>query len=197
MFTTSQSSGAHSQNTVAKGLFLVPRLTNIVPGLCGGKTHVPHTSLPQFSTNTNISQLYLLPLSTCCPTASEAIHNVYKLPLIESAVRYLHIATSFPTKATCLKSNRCGKYLTWHLITVKYVHKYSTESEETLKGHMQHQRQVIRSTKQQHTLLCAPMYPTVATLTLARGHSVSNGDSQLLHVIDPVLLAPAVINFEK
>ena len=78
---------------------------------------------------------------------SEAINNVYELPSIERAVRYLHGAAGFPTKATWLKSIRAGNYLTWPLITVKHVHKYFPESEETQKGHMRNQRQGVRSTK--------------------------------------------------
>ena len=68
--------------------------------------------------------------------AAETIQNVYKLPSIESAVRYLHAAAGFPTKATWLKSIRNGNYLTWPLITITNVHKYFPESEETQKGHM-------------------------------------------------------------
>ena len=81
------------------------------------------------------------------PNIKEALHNVYDLPSIEPAIRYLHAAAGFPTKATWLKAIRKGNYLTWPLLTVKNVHKFFPESEETQHGHMRGQRQGVRSTK--------------------------------------------------
>ena len=78
-----------------------------------------------------LAHLSLSATSPSSPPAAEAIQNVYKLGGIESAVRYLHAAAGFPTKATWLKSIRNGNYLTWTLITIKNVHKYFPESEET------------------------------------------------------------------
>ena len=45
------------------------------------------------------------------PSPSKAINNVYELPSTEPAIRYLHGAASFPTKATWLKDIRNGSYL--------------------------------------------------------------------------------------
>ena len=83
------------------------------------------------------------------PTAppAEVINNVYELPNIEPAIRYLHGAAGFPTKATWLKAIRKGSYLSWPLVNVKNSSKYFPESEETQKGHMRLQRQGVRSTK--------------------------------------------------
>ena len=116
-----------------------------------------HTLLLDGPTGTeSLNSLYAVPSSAAMvqhiklfsrPNPSEAINNVYELPSIERAVRYLHGAAGFPTKATWLKSIRAGNYLTWPLITVKHVHKYFPESEETQKGHMRNQRQGVRSTK--------------------------------------------------
>ena len=50
---------------------------------------------------------------------SEAINNVYELPSIEPAIKYLHSAAGFPTKATWLKAIRNGSYLSWPLVNVK------------------------------------------------------------------------------
>jgi len=58
------------------------------------------------------------------PNPTEAINNVYELPSIEKAVRYLHGAAGFPTKATWLKSIRNGNYLSWPLVNVKNVNKF-------------------------------------------------------------------------
>ena len=122
------------------------------------------------------AHLTLFHTDPACPPASEAIHNVYELPRIECAVRYLHAAAGFPTKATWLKIIHHGNYLTWTLITINNGHKYFPESEETQKGHMHNQRQGIRSTKQRiHTT----MVPTEATATSAREPSASAADLPL------------------
>ena len=83
-----------------------------------------------------------------CPPPSEAISHLYELPSIESAVRYLHAATGFPTKATWFKAIRKCNYLTWPLINVKNANKYITESEETQRGHMRNQHQGVHSSIQ-------------------------------------------------
>ena len=84
---------------------------------------------------------------TAHPKATNKINNMYELPSIEQAVRYLHGAAGSLTKETWLKAIRNGNYLTWPLITVKNVNKNFPESEETQKGHMRNQRQGFRSTK--------------------------------------------------
>ena len=78
----------------------------------------------------------------------ETIGNVYELPSTDQAIKYQHAAAGFPTKATWLKAIRNGNYDTWPMINVKNVHKHFPESEETQHGHMQAQRQGVRSTKQ-------------------------------------------------
>ena len=71
---------------------------------------------------------------TKAPT--NTINNVYKLPSIERAVRYLHGAAGFPTKTTWLKAICSGIFVSWPLINIKHVNKYFPKSEETQKGHM-------------------------------------------------------------
>ena len=78
------------------------------------------------------------------PLPSEAIDHVYEIPSIDPAVRYMHAAASSPIKSTWLKSIRRGNYLSWPLIDVKNVNDYFPESEETQRGHMNSQRQVVR-----------------------------------------------------
>ena len=51
-------------------------------------------------TSKMLAHLTLLHTNPACPSVSEAIHNVYELPGIEGAVRYLHAAAGFPTKDT-------------------------------------------------------------------------------------------------
>ena len=81
------------------------------------------------------------------PSLSEAINNVLELPSIEPAIRYLHGAAGFPTKATWLKAIQNGSYLLWPLVNVKNINKLFPEPEETQKGNMRTQRQGVRSTK--------------------------------------------------
>jgi hypothetical protein len=78
--------------------------------------------------------------------SKEHIHNVYELPSVEPSIRYLHSAAGFPTKPSWLKAICRGNYNSWPLINVKNVAKYFPKSEETQKGHMQGQRQGVRST---------------------------------------------------
>ena len=81
------------------------------------------------------------------PSPAEAINNVYELPSIKPAIRYLHGAARFPTKANWLKAIRNGGYLSWPLVNIKNVNKHFPESEKTQKGHMRNQQQRVRSTK--------------------------------------------------
>ena len=71
---------------------------------------------------------------------------MYYLPSIEPAIRYLHGTAGLPTKATWPKAFRNGNYLSWPLVNMKNVNKFSPESEETQKGHMGRQNQCVRST---------------------------------------------------
>ena len=100
--------------------------------------HIPSTETITDKLNVLLEQ---------APNPEEAIHNVYDLPSIEPAIRYLHAAAGFPVKTTWLKAIRNGHYNTWPLLTVKNVNTYFPESEETQQGHMRCQRQGVRSTK--------------------------------------------------
>ncbi len=77
----------------------------------------------------------------------EYIHNVYELPSIEPAIRYLHAAAGFPVEETWLKAIRGWNYNSWPLIKITNVARYFPKSEEMQKGHMRGQRQGVRSTK--------------------------------------------------
>jgi len=81
------------------------------------------------------------------PNPEEAINNVYDIPSIKPAIRYLHIAAGSPTKTTWFKAIRNYHYNIQPLLTIKNVNKYFPESEETQQGHMWCQRQGVCSTK--------------------------------------------------
>ena len=116
----------------------------------------------------SLNSVYSLPSSdtitthvaACCdnrPPPKEVINNVYELPTIEPAIRYLHSAAGFPAKATWLKAIRKGSYLSWPLVNVNNVSKYFPESKETQKGHMKSQHQGVRSTNTQQSTRSVPV----------------------------------------
>ena len=73
-------------------------------------------------------------IMACCkhrPDPVGAINNVYDLPSIKPATRYLFGAAGPPTEATWTKAIHNGKYLTWPLVNVKNVNKFLPESEDT------------------------------------------------------------------
>jgi hypothetical protein len=83
------------------------------------------------------------------PTSSESTANVYSLPSIKKAVRYLHAAAGFPTKDSWLKVINEGNYRTWPGLTTHTVRRHFPDNAiEVHKGHIKKQRQNVRSTKQ-------------------------------------------------
>ena len=75
--------------------------------------------------------------------------NVYTLPSIKRATKFLHAAAGFPTKDTWLQAISRGYYRSWPGITPRTVRRhFPDDSKETHKGHMKKQRQNVRSTKQ-------------------------------------------------
>jgi hypothetical protein len=58
------------------------------------------------------------------------------------------VAAGFPPKETFIRAVCNGNYATWPKLTIKLIHKYMPDLDETAKGHLKGQRQGIRSTKQ-------------------------------------------------
>ena len=77
----------------------------------------------------------------------ESLNNVFDLPSTEQTIRYLHACAGFLTKRTWIKAIKKGNFIGWPMLTVENVKKHFSKSEETVKGHMNHQRQGVRSTK--------------------------------------------------
>ena len=77
----------------------------------------------------------------------EEANNVYDLPLTKEMIRYLHTSAGHPVEDTWTKAIKAGNFTTWPGLSVKAVHKYFPESDETKQGHMNKQRQNVRSTK--------------------------------------------------
>eukprot|EP00804_Cyclotella_cryptica_P013069 CCRYP_002366-RA/>CCRYP_002366-RA protein AED:0.66 eAED:0.66 QI:0/0/0/0.5/1/1/2/0/452 len=78
------------------------------------------TTNPQFKIHHSPNTLAHLQTSN----TPDTLANVYELPSIAQAVRYLHGAAGFPTKSTWLAAIRNGNYSTWPLINIKNVTKH-------------------------------------------------------------------------
>ena len=87
--------------------------------------------------------------TTTNTSATDTASNVYSLPSTAQAIRFLHAAAGFPTKATWLKAIANGHYQSWPGLTSQAVRRhFPDDALETQKGHMAKQRQNVRSTKQ-------------------------------------------------
>ncbi len=77
----------------------------------------------------------------------EEVNNVHDLPLMKELIRYIHASAGHPVKDTWTKAIKAGIFTMWQGLSVKAVHKYFPESDETKQGHMKKQRQNVQSTK--------------------------------------------------
>jgi hypothetical protein len=77
----------------------------------------------------------------------EEANNVYDLPLTKETIRYLHASAGHPVKDSWTKAIKAENFTTWPGLSIEAVHKYFPESDETKQGHMNKQRQNVRSTK--------------------------------------------------
>ena len=82
----------------------------------------------------------------CCANAdednrrnTESANNLYDLPSIPAAIRFLHAAAGYPAKATWLRAIKNRHYATWPTITTASVTMHFPESIETIKGHTKKQ----------------------------------------------------------
>ncbi len=102
------------------------------------------TGLWEFDPTENRSEPEKAPTA---PTPTKNVCNVHSLPTIPTAIRFLHAAVGYPTKATWLEAIKKENFVTWPLLTPKNVNKHYLETAETDKGHMKKQRMNVRSTK--------------------------------------------------
>jgi hypothetical protein len=102
----------------------------------------------------NLTGLWKLPLhpeGTAAnkePPHDEAISIIFDLPSAHQNFLWYHAAAGFPPKETFIRAMRNGNYAMWPKLTVKLIHKYMPDLDETAKGHLKGQHQGIRSTKQ-------------------------------------------------
>ena len=64
------------------------------------------------------------------PKRAEA-NNVYDLPSTKEMIRYLYASAGHPGKDTWTKAIKAGNFTTWPVLSVKAIHKYFPESDET------------------------------------------------------------------
>ena len=74
-------------------------------------------------------------------------NNVYELPSIKSAVRFMHAVCGYPVKSTWMKAIRNNHYVGWPMLTIANVEKHFPETVETPRGHLNQLPAGIRSTK--------------------------------------------------
>jgi hypothetical protein len=73
-------------------------------------------------------------------------NNVYELRNTGALVNYLHKALFSPTKSTLLHAVKKGNLITWPGLTEEAIHKHLKLMPATAMGHMNQNRQNIRST---------------------------------------------------
>ena len=97
-----------------------------------------------------------------CKTARKAkkyiqrANNVFDLPYIEEAVKWIHAVCRYPVKSTWIKSIKAGNYIGWPMLNERNVAKYYSETTKTPKGHLNQSRKKFRSIKPKRTLLNVP-----------------------------------------
>ncbi len=74
-------------------------------------------------------------------------NSVYGLPLNEQAIKWMHASCGYPVKSTWLKAIKVGNYVGWPMLTKRNIQKYHPKTIETAKGHLNHARKNVWSTK--------------------------------------------------
>jgi hypothetical protein len=82
------------------------------------------------------------------PPHDEAINVIFNLPSACQNFLWYHAAAGFTPKETFIRAVCNRNYATWPKLTIKLIHKYMPDLDETAKGHLKGQRQGVRSTKQ-------------------------------------------------
>jgi hypothetical protein len=75
-------------------------------------------------------------------------NNFYSLRNTGSLVNYLHKAMSSCTKSTLIHAVKNGHFATWPGLTEEAINKHLKLTPSTVMGHMNQERQNIRSTKE-------------------------------------------------
>jgi hypothetical protein len=83
-------------------------------------------------------------------TPDPIANNMYELRNTGALVHYLHKALFSPTKAAMLQAVKAGHLITWPGLTEDAINNHLKLTPATAMGHMNQQRQNIRSTNELH-----------------------------------------------
>ncbi len=89
-----------------------------------------------------------LPTSEGQTAPHETINIIFDLPSARETFLWYHASVGFSTKATFIDTVRNGNYSTWPKLTVTLINRYFPDSNKTITGHLNGQRQGIRLTIQ-------------------------------------------------
>jgi hypothetical protein len=85
---------------------------------------------------------------------------VYEKRSISDTIAYLHAACFSPVKDTWIKAIAAGNFSSWPGLSVDIVRKYLAKADANVKGHMNQQRQNIRSTQKRVPTTGPALEPT-------------------------------------
>jgi hypothetical protein len=103
------------------------------------------------------TNLWVIPMSNQTltnqlrPTNNEhRANSAYHISTLPELVQFLHAACGSPVPSTWIRAIEQGHFATWPGLTANLVRKHLPKSIATVKGHLNQQRQNIRSTKTSH-----------------------------------------------
>ena len=67
-------------------------------------------------------------------------NNVYNLPSIEQAIKWMHAVCVYLVNSTWLATVEAGNYVEWPMLTARNINKYYPETTEIPKGHLNQSR---------------------------------------------------------
>ena len=108
------------------------------------------------NTCTKLWNISLLPNENDSPACSQAeqttlgVYSAYHISSVSALVRYFHAASGYPVIPTWLNTTKSGNYASWWGLTYNNASRYCPLADETIKGHMVHTGQGIRSTRKSY-----------------------------------------------
>jgi hypothetical protein len=105
----------------------------------------PHSPAPLPAALARVNQV-ATPPQYDYPIAHLQMNSAYHQPNNTALVRFLHAAAGSPVPSTWIRAIQAGHYATWPGLTPELVRKYLPPSPATAKGHLDQQRQNLRST---------------------------------------------------
>ena len=71
----------------------------------------------------------------------------------------MHAVCGYPVKSTWIRAIKAGNYVGWPILTERNVSKYYPKTDETIKGHINQNRENVRSTKTKQVPFEIAEYP--------------------------------------